>query len=148
MCIRDSFFDIHEFKLVLNQVTTKLYIYTLRQNTLLPHQIVTILRTHCACQFRNLLLCCRWLPGRCIKPPATCTSPLSAGAGFSDSCLEDARAAVSYTHLRAHETPEHLVCRLLLEKKKKKIKNVKIKHVLKIITQQTKIGECKKTKVD
>ena len=25
---------------------------------------------------------------------------------------------VSYTHLRAHETPEHLVCRLLLEPKK------------------------------
>src|SRR5678816_1898684 len=25
-------------------------------------------------------------------------------------------ATVSYTHLRAHETPEHLVCRLLLEK--------------------------------
>eukprot|EP00658_Telonema_sp_P-2_P025523 TRINITY_DN20283_c0_g1_i2.p1 TRINITY_DN20283_c0_g1~~TRINITY_DN20283_c0_g1_i2.p1 ORF type:complete len:488 (-),score=114.06 TRINITY_DN20283_c0_g1_i2:61-1524(-) len=33
-------------------------------------------------------------------------------------------SAVSYTHLRAHETPEHLVCRLLLEKKKK-IKNNK-----------------------
>eukprot|EP00658_Telonema_sp_P-2_P014734 TRINITY_DN1561_c0_g1_i12.p1 TRINITY_DN1561_c0_g1~~TRINITY_DN1561_c0_g1_i12.p1 ORF type:complete len:138 (+),score=30.74 TRINITY_DN1561_c0_g1_i12:537-950(+) len=30
------------------------------------------------------------------------------------------RTPVSYTHLRAHETPEHLVCRLLLEKKKKK----------------------------
>eukprot|EP00658_Telonema_sp_P-2_P001736 TRINITY_DN10655_c0_g1_i1.p1 TRINITY_DN10655_c0_g1~~TRINITY_DN10655_c0_g1_i1.p1 ORF type:complete len:179 (+),score=48.52 TRINITY_DN10655_c0_g1_i1:105-641(+) len=29
------------------------------------------------------------------------------------------RGTVSYTHLRAHETPEHLVCRLLLEKKKK-----------------------------
>src|SRR5678815_4481071 len=28
-------------------------------------------------------------------------------------------APVSYTHLRAHETPEHLVCRLLLEKKNK-----------------------------
>eukprot|EP00658_Telonema_sp_P-2_P037415 TRINITY_DN26917_c0_g1_i2.p1 TRINITY_DN26917_c0_g1~~TRINITY_DN26917_c0_g1_i2.p1 ORF type:complete len:552 (-),score=69.14 TRINITY_DN26917_c0_g1_i2:16-1671(-) len=28
---------------------------------------------------------------------------------------------VSYTHLRAHETPEHLVCRLLLEKKKKTV---------------------------
>src|SRR5674536_196641 len=28
--------------------------------------------------------------------------------------------AVSYTHLRAHETPEHIVCRLLLEKKKKR----------------------------
>ena len=25
---------------------------------------------------------------------------------------------VYYTHLRANETPEHLVCRLLLEKKK------------------------------
>src|SRR5678816_1737078 len=34
---------------------------------------------------------------------------------------------VSYTHLRAHETPEHLVCRLLLEKKKQK----KNKHVVK-----------------
>eukprot|EP00831_Metopus_contortus_P027608 TRINITY_DN23173_c0_g1_i3.p2 TRINITY_DN23173_c0_g1~~TRINITY_DN23173_c0_g1_i3.p2 ORF type:complete len:160 (+),score=37.37 TRINITY_DN23173_c0_g1_i3:99-578(+) len=33
---------------------------------------------------------------------------------------------VSYTHLRAHETSLHLVCRLLLEKKKKrKYKNTK-----------------------
>eukprot|EP00831_Metopus_contortus_P056229 TRINITY_DN47956_c0_g1_i2.p1 TRINITY_DN47956_c0_g1~~TRINITY_DN47956_c0_g1_i2.p1 ORF type:complete len:152 (+),score=40.65 TRINITY_DN47956_c0_g1_i2:46-501(+) len=30
---------------------------------------------------------------------------------------------VSYTHLRAHETSLHLVCRLLLEKKKKTNKN-------------------------
>src|SRR5674536_379722 len=28
------------------------------------------------------------------------------------------RESVSYTHLRAHETPEQLVCRLLLENKK------------------------------
>eukprot|EP01017_Pseudomicrothorax_dubius_P031066 TRINITY_DN3928_c0_g1_i4.p1 TRINITY_DN3928_c0_g1~~TRINITY_DN3928_c0_g1_i4.p1 ORF type:complete len:116 (-),score=2.73 TRINITY_DN3928_c0_g1_i4:19-366(-) len=33
---------------------------------------------------------------------------------------EGALYPVSYTHLRAHETPEHLVCRLLLEKKKMK----------------------------
>src|SRR5678815_4026277 len=42
---------------------------------------------------------------------------------FHDSIKEDRRTlveiaalvkAVSYTHLRAHETPEHLVCRLLL----------------------------------
>ena len=32
--------------------------------------------------------------------------------------IENTLHAVSYTHLRAHETPEHLVCRLLLEKKK------------------------------
>eukprot|EP00658_Telonema_sp_P-2_P037015 TRINITY_DN26665_c0_g1_i1.p1 TRINITY_DN26665_c0_g1~~TRINITY_DN26665_c0_g1_i1.p1 ORF type:complete len:387 (+),score=46.72 TRINITY_DN26665_c0_g1_i1:113-1162(+) len=31
---------------------------------------------------------------------------------------------VSYTHLRAHETPEHLVCRLLLEKKKQREKKI------------------------
>src|SRR5678815_6051042 len=34
--------------------------------------------------------------------------------------LQEHSIAVSYTHLRAHETPEHLVCRLLLEKKKKR----------------------------
>ena len=32
-------------------------------------------------------------------------------------CKKAKEASVSYTHLRAHETPEHLVCRLLLEKK-------------------------------
>ncbi len=30
------------------------------------------------------------------------------------------QVTVSYTHLRAHETLRYLVCRLLLEKKKKK----------------------------
>ena len=34
----------------------------------------------------------------------------------------EAHNAVSYTHLRAHETGRNLVCRLLLEKKKKKKK--------------------------
>src|SRR5674536_257214 len=33
------------------------------------------------------------------------------------SVKKDPVKPVSYTHLRAHETPEHLVCRLLLEKK-------------------------------
>eukprot|EP00658_Telonema_sp_P-2_P017420 TRINITY_DN16767_c0_g1_i1.p1 TRINITY_DN16767_c0_g1~~TRINITY_DN16767_c0_g1_i1.p1 ORF type:complete len:369 (-),score=45.77 TRINITY_DN16767_c0_g1_i1:20-1126(-) len=36
--------------------------------------------------------------------------------------------AVSYTHLRAHETPEHLVCRLLLEKKKKTTQRLQNNH--------------------
>ena len=31
--------------------------------------------------------------------------------------LEEKNKPVSYTHLRAHETSLHLVCRLLLEKK-------------------------------
>ena len=33
--------------------------------------------------------------------------------------IENETEAVSYTHLRAHETVLDLVCRLLLEKKKK-----------------------------
>ena len=40
---------------------------------------------------------------------------------------------VSYTHLRAHETPEHLVCRLLLEKKKQKL----IPNIINILSSQT-----------
>ena len=34
--------------------------------------------------------------------------------------IGDGRVAVSYTHLRAHETVLDIVCRLLLEKKKNK----------------------------
>src|SRR5450756_2663622 len=50
--------------------------------------------------------------------------------------VERARAAgegpVSYTHLRAHETRHDLVCRLLLEKKKKtKKQNNKFKNAIK-----------------
>ena len=43
---------------------------------------------------------------------------------------------VSYTHLRAHETLRHLVCRLLLEKKnkqRKKTKTQRINRILKIV---------------
>src|SRR5665647_3673550 len=35
--------------------------------------------------------------------------------------VRDVGEPVSYTHLRAHETDSYLVCRLLLEKKKKKL---------------------------
>eukprot|EP00831_Metopus_contortus_P026511 TRINITY_DN22542_c0_g1_i1.p1 TRINITY_DN22542_c0_g1~~TRINITY_DN22542_c0_g1_i1.p1 ORF type:complete len:102 (-),score=21.50 TRINITY_DN22542_c0_g1_i1:17-322(-) len=37
-------------------------------------------------------------------------------------------SAVSYTHLRAHETSLHLVCRLLLEKKKKNNVSTDLEH--------------------
>src|SRR5674536_375483 len=52
------------------------------------------------------------------------SSPLSRSGPRSVTGEHVSRASrmqrpVSYTHLRAHETPEHLVCRLLLEKKKK-----------------------------
>ena len=39
--------------------------------------------------------------------------------GFTTYDFRDNPEPVSYTHLRAHETDSYLVCRLLLEKKKK-----------------------------
>ena len=39
---------------------------------------------------------------------------------------DDETISVSYTHLRAHETRGNLVCRLLLEKKKKQVKEAHI----------------------
>src|SRR5665809_63229 len=48
---------------------------------------------------------------------------LTKGIQFgSDETLNQFAYPVSYTHLRAHETKANLVCRLLLEKKKKKKK--------------------------
>ena len=41
-------------------------------------------------------------------------------ANYPDRKIECMLVPVSYTHLRAHETPEHLVCRLLFAKKKNK----------------------------
>ena len=46
-----------------------------------------------------------------VRPPGDDQTPSDEGTGVT---------AVSYTHLRAHETVLDLVCRLLLEKKKKK----------------------------
>ena len=49
---------------------------------------------------------------------------------------------VSYTHLRAHETVLDLVCRLLLEKKKKNIiKNLKTIALLAISYQYLRLPE-------
>src|SRR5665648_1184396 len=44
------------------------------------------------------------------------TVPHIICGGFNKYDTEDALIAVSYTHLRAHETRHDLVCRLLLEK--------------------------------
>src|SRR5674536_225378 len=46
---------------------------------------------------------------------ANALNGLGIGAGDRVSFITY-NTPVSYTHLRAHETPEHLVCRLLLEK--------------------------------
>uniref|UniRef100_UPI001CBE7DA4 GntT/GntP/DsdX family permease n=1 Tax=Pseudomonas sp. BF-R-16 TaxID=2832362 RepID=UPI001CBE7DA4 len=52
----------------------------------------------------------KWLDAS-LAPTAAIILIIGAGGGFK-------QMPVSYTHLRAHETRRHLVCRLLLEKKK------------------------------
>src|SRR5680860_1818852 len=62
--------------------------------------------------------CVRSKRRRSLQPPPTCwawrTRRGRWGLISARICL-----SVSYTHLRAHETDSYLVCRLLLEKKKK-----------------------------
>src|SRR5665647_3842565 len=48
-----------------------------------------------------------------------CGLPLRVARGNQEEEETPSRPPVSYTHLRAHETDSYLVCRLLLEKKKK-----------------------------
>src|SRR5450756_2953243 len=54
-----------------------------------------------------------------LKPTLWTVRPTSGGP-MTTADLGSIFNAVSYTHLRAHETRHDLVCRLLLEKKKKK----------------------------
>src|SRR5678816_4059653 len=54
-----------------------------------------------------------------IRTHEACIRIIDKKGPLANPADRDHCVPVSYTHLRAHETPEHLVCRLLLEKKKK-----------------------------
>src|SRR5450756_740359 len=54
-----------------------------------------------------------------LNPNVTVVKSGKNGLRFDDTAPLNWARAVSYTHLRAHETRHDLVCRLLLEKKKK-----------------------------
>src|SRR5674536_232294 len=72
------------------------------------------------------------LPGQPRQRRLRHRSALGHGDARAPACRQH---PVSYTHLRAHETPEHLVCRLLLEKKK----NIHTKTKLIYIKKSTSI---------
>src|SRR5678815_3075306 len=75
----------------------------------------TLIRSHVVADLGNILHSrhqYHWHTG--YVPPQTVACP-HIGAWMAR--VLGPRNPVSYTHLRAHETPEHLVCRLLLEKK-------------------------------
>eukprot|EP00658_Telonema_sp_P-2_P013595 TRINITY_DN15150_c0_g1_i1.p2 TRINITY_DN15150_c0_g1~~TRINITY_DN15150_c0_g1_i1.p2 ORF type:complete len:121 (+),score=24.54 TRINITY_DN15150_c0_g1_i1:843-1205(+) len=68
------------------------------------------------------LICCVFIVGAFAIVPRKVNAladALSKQSPYLGVYQGNPRQTVSYTHLRAHETPEHLVCRLLLEKKKK-----------------------------
>ena len=69
-----------------------------------------------------------------IFPPANAVLHRNLEATYGPMLA--ARGAVSYTHLRAHETVLDLVCRLLLEKKKRKKKKKKKKKTQNVNPQQ------------
>ena len=56
--------------------------------------------------------------GQSVSPPALVRTPIAGIVLAGLGAVGVFWAAVSYTHLRAHETVLDLVCRLLLEKKK------------------------------
>src|SRR5664279_1168143 len=60
--------------------------------------------------------------GRFVIPviPTSIAIDMHEGFPVESRARDHAIKSVSYTHLRAHETDSYLVCRLLLEKKKKK----------------------------
>ena len=55
--------------------------------------------------------------GEAVRRLQVVLTPYRDAAGRDHEARVVHLTPVSYTHLRAHETPEHLVCRLLLEKK-------------------------------
>src|SRR5674536_251874 len=68
---------------------------------------------------RVLLAFCNTSKGSlksCNAIPMNTMSAQRSHREASSAAASLTRISVSYTHLRAHETPEHLVCRLLLEK--------------------------------
>src|SRR5450756_1209123 len=75
-----------------------------------PRQFSIIANTR---QLRQLL-CREWI----TLWSMALSSPTPKDISYAS--LRSHHGAVSYTHLRAHETRHDLVCRLLLEKKKKK----------------------------
>src|SRR5665648_1021900 len=74
----------------------------------------------CAKQIAHLAVICSCFPNNWAARDKRCKVRQKFVDGFQfKGTVPDNLPPVSYTHLRAHETRHDLVCRLLLEKKKK-----------------------------
>src|SRR5947209_9788296 len=73
--------------------------------------------------------CCTRATPRCAAPPPTSDEPIRRSCVNDRSCLPTSRASGarrsrSEEHTSELQSRQYLVCRLLLEKKKKKIKTL------------------------
>src|SRR5674536_142801 len=82
--------------------------------------------------FSTTLLGCCSPSSMAMASRASKAGPMALPTGCPPYVMAHSTWTVSYTHLRAHETPEHLVCRLLLEKKKKR----KHKKMVRVVYEQ------------
>ncbi len=67
---------------------------------------------------RQVVSCGSAAPGIAVRVDAAASGRVGEVQVRGPAVMSGYLGPVPYTHLRAHETPEHLVCRLLLEKKK------------------------------
>src|SRR5680860_1826516 len=86
-----------------------------------PHQSEFKSRYRACCWAASSSAECASTGANCATSRRTLTSSRAAShmSCRYSACAGPGIGAVSYTHLRAHETDSYLVCRLLLEKKKK-----------------------------
>ena len=124
MCKRDSIVTVNDGACPIPAIQT--YVYTVR---VLAGLAATITTTDEACTgTADGTATTSIVTG---SPPYTyswsngaTTSSITAGPGIYSVTISDGNncvSPVSYTHLRAHETVLDIVCRLLLEQKKKQI---------------------------
>src|SRR5678816_4946281 len=111
MCIRDSYKDTRPSALYLSPWLEGKWSLRDAVNVMVTASIATL---RYGAKFKEDVLYNRYQSGRDVIKKYSTAGP------FAYIIPQDQHDPVSYTHLRAHETPEHLVCRLLLEKKKKK----------------------------
>eukprot|EP00658_Telonema_sp_P-2_P004665 TRINITY_DN11727_c0_g1_i1.p1 TRINITY_DN11727_c0_g1~~TRINITY_DN11727_c0_g1_i1.p1 ORF type:complete len:143 (+),score=31.85 TRINITY_DN11727_c0_g1_i1:95-523(+) len=128
MCIRDSFFSLDE--MAISRLCRCLECIE-RENSDLKHLLHTGHENFFSTSWGATATgdaasgaCCKSakLEAPAGAPKGDEGTATSGVVGLAASVLillapYSALIPVSYTHLRAHETPEHLVCRLLLEKK-------------------------------
>src|SRR5678816_4822107 len=132
MCIRDSRNDVaadlardvndrRRFAVTSNEGLAILDSFLNRRNITQPHRALRIIADHPVAHFLETLELRIGEDQKLLIPTIetpnayyTVRRPQTVCQIWQRDAMGQSFLPVSYTHLRAHETPEHLVCRLLL----------------------------------